>query len=173
MKQEITLYDYEVQDVDAWEGRGTPLQIELDVFETIGTGSHGPTVSLAKDDGLSFAALGRGDGREDSSMSFVAGLDDVNAALSALTLHTTASDGAVAASGVLSLRACDTGEWRTTDGRVVGGQTGLWNWGNDCSDEGWAEQNITYSYRMGTMPVLERVWPTASPIDGGLTLEVR
>lgn len=34
-------------------------------------------------------------------------------------------------------------------------------------------QNITFGYRIGTMPVLERVWPVAAPLVGGLTIEVR
>lgn len=140
----------------------------------MGTGPHGPSVSLSSDDveGLSFASLGAGDGLEDASMSFVADLDNANAALAALTVHTTADEGAMIASGVLSLGACDSEELTTavdrtetawSDSVMIGG----------CSDGGWGEQNVTFGYRIGTMPKLESVWPVAAPVAGGLTVEVR
>lgn len=171
--QDITLYDYEILDVDAWEGVGTPLRVSLDVVETLGTGAHDPTVSLSTSgrEGLSFAALGVGDGLEDSSMAFVAGLDDTNAAISELTLHTTTADGAVSASGVLSLGACDSGEW--IDEANVEGRAAWWDWEHGCRSGGWGRQNVTFDFRMGTMPVLETVWPPAAPVTGGLTIEVR
>lgn len=175
--QDITLYDYEIMDVDAWEGVGTPLRVSLDVVETLGTGAHGPTVSLSTShrEGLSFAALGAGDGLEDSSMAFVAGLDDANAALSALTLHTSTADGAVSASGVLSLGACDSGEWVSdNDGAAdTEGRAAWWDWREGCRTGGWGGQNVTFAFRMGTMPVLETVWPPAAPVAGGLAIEVR
>lgn len=175
--QDITLYDYEILDVDAWEGVGTPLRVSIDVVETLGTGAHGPTVSLSNSHmgGLSFAALGAGDGLEDSSMAFVAGLDDTNAAISELSLHTTTSGGAVSASGVLSLGACDSGEWiDEADGATdVEGRAAWWDWEDGCRTGGWGGQNVTFDFRMGTMPVLETVWPPAAPVTGGLTIEVR
>lgn len=158
--------------MDAWEGRGTPLQISLEVTETLGTGPHEPTVSLSTDNGLNFAALGLGDGFEDPSTAFVASLDDANAAIAALTVHTTTGDGAVAASGVLSVGVCDSGKW-VGDGKSAEGRTGWWDWGDGCHEEGWAEQNITFGYRMGTLPVIDGIWPVAAPIGGGLTMEVR
>lgn len=178
-KQDITLYDYEIRDVDAWEGQGTPLRVNLDVSEIHGTGPHGPTVSLSgssEREGLSFAALGLGDGLKDTSTAFVAGLDDTNRAISAITVHTTAADGAVSASGVLSLGACDSGEWEddgdASSGLAVGDRAAWWEWGDKCREGGWAEQNVTYGFRMGTMPVLESVWPTSAPVSGGLAIEV-
>lgn len=167
--QDMTLYDHEIRDVDAWEGQGTAMQVSLQVTETVGTGPYGPSLSLSGGEGLSFAALGAGDGVEDRSMAFVAALDDANEALSALTVHTTAEEGAAMASGVISLGACDSGEW--VDGN--GGLAGAWDWRDRCQNRGRAEQNITYGYRMGTLPVLEGVWPHAAPMGGGLTIEVR
>lgn len=168
--------------MDAWEGQGTPLRVTVDVTETFGTGPHGPTVSLSSSserEGLSFAALGLDDGLEDSSTAFVADLDDANNAISAMTLRTTAADGAVAASGVLSLGACDSGEWAAVGansssaaGSTNGGRAAWWDWSNGCREGGWAGQNVTFGFRMGTMPVLESVWPTSAPIAGGLTIEV-
>lgn len=168
LEQDITLYDIEIRDVDAWEGRGTPLQVSLGVTETLGTGSHGPAVSVSSVQGLSFAALGVGDGVKDSNMAFIANLDDANVALSTLTIHTTADDRAIAASGVLSIGACDSGEWTGAGRDGAGG----WDWGDRCQDQGWVERNITYGYRMGTLPILERVWPAAAPLGGGLAIEV-
>lgn len=179
--QDITLYDYEIRDVDAWEDQGTPLRVTVDVTETLGTGPHSPTVSISGSDreGLSFAALGLGDGLEDSSTAFVADLDDANKAISALTIHTTADDGAVSASGVLSLGACDSGEWATIEASSVGAdataggaRAAWWDWRNGCREGGWAGLNVTFGYRMGTMPVLESVWPAFAPVAGGLTVEV-
>ena len=171
------MYDYEIIDVDAWEGIGNPLRVSLDVVETLGTGAHGPTVSLSTShrEGLSFAALGVGDGLEDSSMAFVAGLDDANAAISALTLHTTTASGAVSASGVLSLGACDSGEWVSDNNGAadIEGRAAWWDWREGCRTGGWGGQNLTFGYRMGTMPVLETVWPPAAPATGGLAIEVR
>ncbi len=181
VNQDITLYDYEILDVDAWEDQGTPLRVTVDVTETLGTGLHGPTVSLSgssEREGLSFAALGEGDGLEDSSTAFVADLDDANNAISALTVHTTAADGAVSASGVLSLGACDAGEWATIAAEsgsadsTGGGRAAWWDWGSGCREGGWAGQNVTFGFRMGTMPVLESVWPPSAPVTGGLTIEV-
>lgn len=174
--QDITFYDYEIRDVDAWEDGGTPLRLSLDVAETFGTGTHSPTVSLptkAKEP-LSFAALGVGDGLEDTSTAFVANLDDANAALAAVTVHTTAADGAVSASGVLSLGACDSGEWTSAnvDDASTGERAAWWDWRDGCRQGGLAEQNVTFGYRMGTMPVLESVWPVAAPVTGGLMVEV-
>lgn len=169
--------------MDAWEGQGTPLRVTVDVSETLGTGQNGPTVSLSgssEREGLSFAALGLGDGLEDSSTAFVADLDDANNAISALTVHTTAADGAVSASGVLSLGACDSGEWATVGvnstsaaGSTDSGRAAWWDWSNGCREGGRARQNVTFGVRMGTMPVLESVWPASAPIAGGLTVEVR
>lgn len=169
--------------MDAWEDQGTPLRVTVDVTETLGTGPHGPTVSLSgssEREGLSFAGLGLGDGLEDSSTAFVANLDDANNAISALTVHTTAADGAVSASGVLSLGVCDSGEWATvginsssTAGSTGRGRGAWWDWSHGCRDGGWAGKNVTFGFRMGTMPVLESVWPTSAPIAGGLTVEVR
>lgn len=169
--------------MDAWEGQGTPLRVTVNVTETLGTGPHGPTVSLSGSSErkrLSFAGLGLGDGLEDSSTAFVANLDDANNAISALTVHTTAADGAVAASGVLSLGACDSGEWETVGinssspvGNTGGGRAAWWDWSGGCRDGGWAGQNVTFGFRMGTMPVLQSVWPASAPIAGGLTVEVR
>lgn len=167
--------------MDAWEGQGTPLRVTLDVTETLGTGVHGPTVSISGSnrEGLSFAALGLGDGLEDSSTAFVADLDDANRAVSALTVHTTAADGAVSASGVLSLGACDSGDWAAIEASSVGGaaigggRAAWWDWKDGCREGGWAGQNVTFGYRMGTMPVLESVWPPSAPVAGGLTVEVR
>lgn len=164
--------------MDAWEGHGTPLRVALDVTETLGTGPHGPTVSLSDREGLSFAALGLGDGLEDPSTAFVADLDDANRALSALTVHTTASDGAVSASGVLSLGACDSGDWATIEANGIradttaGARAAWWDWSNGCREGGWAGQNVTFGYRLGTMPVLESVWPPSAPVAGGLAVEV-
>ena len=139
--QDITLYDYEIVDVDAWEGVGTPLRVSLDVVETLGTGTHSPTVSLSTShtEGLSFAALGVGDGIEDSSMAFVAGLDDANDALSALTLHTSTADGAVSASGVLLLGACDSGDWASDNNGAVDieGRAAWWDRREGCPTGGW------------------------------------
>lgn len=181
--QDITLYDYEIRDVDAWEGQGTPVRVTLDITETHGTGPHGPTVSLSGSpdrEGLSFAALGYGDGLEDASTAFVAGLDDANRAISAVTVHTTAANGAVSASGVLSLGACDSGEWADGsdisgggDGVAAGDRAAWWEWRDRCREGGSAGLNVTYGFRMGTMPVLESVWPTSSPVVGGLAVEVR
>lgn len=169
--------------MDAWEGQGNPLRLTVDVTETLGTGLHGPTVSLSGSsgkEGLSFAALGLGDGLEDSSMAFVADLDDANNAISALTVHTTAADGAVSASGVLSIGACDSGEWTTIGvnsssaaGSSDSGRAAWWDWSDGCREGGWAGQNVTFGFRMGTMPVLESVWPASAPIAGGLSVEVR
>lgn len=170
MYQDITFYDYEIRDVDAWEGRGTPIQVSLDVTESLGTGLHGTTVSLSTDEGLSFAVDGLGDGLKDPSVRFLASLDDANSAISALTLHTTAAPGAVAASGVLTLGACDSGRWIEAEEAEAG--SGSRDWGDYCRDEGRAEQNVTFGYRMGTMPVIESLRPIAAPIGGGLTLEV-
>lgn len=171
------MYDYEIVDVDAWEGVGTPVRVSLDVVETLGTGAHGPAVSLSTShrEGLSFAALGVGDGIEDSSMAFVAGLDDANAALSALTLHTSAADGAVSASGVLFLGACDSGDWVSDNNGAadIEGRAAWWDRREGCRTGGFGGQNITFGFRMGTMPVLETVWPAAAPVTGGLTIEVR
>lgn len=140
--------------------------------EDFGTGPHAPTVSLSDRNGLSFAALGRGDGLQDSSTAFVADLDDANEAISALTLHTTADDGAVSASGVLSLGVCDSGEWMAAEANGGGGRAAWWDWADGCREGGWAGQNLTYGFRMGTMPVIEGVWPAAAPATGGLTIEV-
>lgn len=105
-------------------------------------------------------------------MAFVANLDNANAALSALTIHTTADEGALAASGVLSLGACDSGELVTSLGRT---KTGWRDRGANagCPEGGWGETNVTFGYRIGTMPILESVWPVAAPVAGGLTVEVR
>lgn len=158
--------------MDAWEGQGTPLRVTLDVTEDSGTGPHAPTVSLSDRNGLSFAALGRGDGLRDSSTAFVADLDDANEAISALTLHTTADDGAVSASGVLSLGVCDSGEWMTVEANGGGGRAAWWDRADECREGGWAGQNLTYGFRLGTMPVIESVWPAAAPTTGELTIEV-
>lgn len=170
-EQDIILHDYEIQDLDAWEGRGTPLQVSLGVTETNGTGPHRPTLSLSTVEGLSFTAPGEGDGVQDSSMTFIAGLEEANSALSSFTIHTTASERAVAASGVVTIRACDSGEWIDAD--RSSGRRGGWDWGDRCRDEGWAEKNISYSYRLGTSPILDRTWPVAAPMSGGLAVEVR
>lgn len=170
----MTLYDYEIRDIDAWEGAGTPLRVSLDVVETLGTGSHEPTVSLSAIglERLSFAAHGVGDGVEDASVAFVADLADANAALSALTLHATASSDVVRASGHFVVGACDSGE-RTTGGGGGGeGQAEWWDWREGCREGGWAQQNTTFGLRMGTMPILDSVWPAAAPVGGGLTVEV-
>ena len=176
-EQDITLYDYEIRDVDAWEGAGTPLRVFIDVTETFGTGPNGPTVSISVNntDKLSFAGLGFGDGSNDSSMAFVASLDDANTALSALTIHTTAAEDAVSASGVLSLGACDSEGWMAeSDVTTSAKERGAWgDWRGRCSDEGWAEHNISFRYRFGTLPIVESVWPFAAPVGGGLTVEVR
>lgn len=165
--------------MDAWEGRGTPLQVSLAVTETLGTGAHGPTVSLSTNDGLSFAAQRSGDGLKDRSTVFVADLADANTAISAITLHTTADDGAVAASGIISLGACDSGAcgMATSEGINVtaanGSRAGWWDRGDESSEDERVEQNISFGYRMGTLPVLKDVWPIAAPVGGGLIVEVR
>lgn len=151
----------------------------LDVSEEHGTGPHGPTVSLSGSsdrEGLSFAAHGVGDGLEDASTAFVAELEDANRAISAMTVHTTAADSDISASGVLSLGACDSGEWQEGSdalaGNAWGGRGSWWDWGDRCHEDGWATQNVTYGFRMGTMPVLESLWPISAPVTGGLVVEV-
>lgn len=170
------MYDYEIRDVDAWEGLGTPIRISLDVSETLGTGPHRPTVSLSAEgiEGVSFSALSIGDGIEDSSTAFVAGLNDANTAISALTIHTTAADNIVAASGVLSLGACDSEEWMAANGgyTITEGRAAWWDWRDGCQKGGSAGQNVTFGFRMGTIPVIESLWPMAAPAVGGMTVEV-
>lgn len=108
-------------------------------------------------------------------MAFVAELDDANTALSALTIHTTAADDAVSSSGVLSLGACDSGRWISeSDGATSTEESGARsNWQGSCPDGAWAERNVSFGYRMGTLPVLKSVWPIAAPVGGGLMVEVR
>lgn len=108
-------------------------------------------------------------------MAFVAELDDANTALSALTIHTTAADDAVSSSGVLSLGACDSGGWRSESNDATSTkESGAWsNWPGGCRDGAWAEHNVSFGYRMGTLPILKSVWPIAAPVGGGLMVEVR